>query len=40
MMGLSFAAFHWTPRTFWRATPFEFFAGYEAYREMNTPSES
>lgn len=38
-MGLAAVAFHWSPETFWNATAHEFFAAYEAYREMNKPPE-
>jgi hypothetical protein len=34
-MGLACAAFHWTPAQFWAATPHEWWASYEIYREMN-----
>lgn len=40
MMGLACAAFHWSPAQFWRSTPHEFFAAYEAYREMNKPPDA
>jgi hypothetical protein len=37
MMGLAAAAFHWSPAEFYGATAHEFFAAYEAMREMNRP---
>jgi len=39
MMGLAAAAFHWTPQTYWASTRHEYFAAYESWRLMNTPSE-
>ena len=35
MMGLAAAAFQWSPAVFWGATPHEYFAAYEVWREMN-----
>jgi hypothetical protein len=36
-MGLAANLFHWSPQTFWRATPHEFFAAYEMWQRMNPP---
>lgn len=36
MMGFAAAALHWDPSRFWAATPHEYWAGYEAWRDMNT----
>lgn len=35
-MGFAAAALHWPPAAFWSATPHEYFAAYEMWREMNT----
>ena len=37
-MGIAAAALGWRPREFWDATPPEFFAAVEQWREMNTVS--
>lgn len=34
-MGVAMDAFSWSPETFWRATPHEFWAMVEARREAN-----
>jgi hypothetical protein len=39
MMGLAAAAFHWSPSDFAEATPHEYFAAYEVWRQMNKPSD-
>jgi hypothetical protein len=36
MMGLAFAAFHWSTEDFWASTAHEFFSGYEVWQEMNS----
>jgi len=38
-MGIAGMAFGWTPDVFMRATPHEFHALYEVYREMNKPRD-
>ena len=38
-MGIAAVAFHWPPPVFWAATPSEFYAAFEAWKEMNTPPE-
>jgi len=35
MMGQAAAAFHWSPFEFWRSTSHEWWAAYEAYRDMH-----
>jgi hypothetical protein len=35
MLGMAIAAFHWTPQTFWKATPHEWYAAAEALERMN-----
>jgi len=35
MMGLAAVSFHWTPAEFRSSTPHEFFAAYEALRDMH-----
>lgn len=38
-MGIAAAALGWSAMRFWASTPHEFWAGFEAWKAMNTPSE-
>ena len=38
-MGIAAAALGWRPAEFWDATPHEFWAGLEVWREMNGAGE-
>lgn len=38
-MGIASAALGWTAAEFWASTPHEFWAGFEAWKAMNTSTE-
>jgi hypothetical protein len=39
-LGAAIHHLHWTPRTFWAATPHEFFAAQEAIERANAAREN
>jgi hypothetical protein len=39
MMGLAFAAFHWSSADFWASTAYEYFAGYEVWEQINSAED-
>lgn len=36
-MGIACGVLGWTPKVFWRSTPHEFWATFEAWEEANNP---
>lgn len=38
-MGIAVNLFHWSPSTFWSATPHEFWAAFDVWREINPPRD-